>query len=68
MVDTITREKKTLREKLLEMIPLEPLVIRRAYYTPTFVRRVVKELNLSGYSYEATEKDMVDGIKVERIK
>ena len=67
MVNTITREKKTLREKLLEM-PLEPVVIKRAYYTPTFVRRVVKELNLSGYSYEATEKDMVDGIKVERIK
>ena len=24
MVNTITREKKTLREKLLEMMPLEP--------------------------------------------
>lgn len=68
MIDTITREKKTLREKLLEMMPLQKIVIKRAYYTPVFVRRVVKELNKSGYSYEATEKGMIDGIEVKRIK
>lgn len=68
MTGTIVRDKKTLREKLLEMLPMQPVEIKRRYYTPVFVRRVVKELNQAGYLYEATEKDMIDGIKVERIK
>lgn len=36
MTGTIVRDKKTLREKLLEMLPMQPVEIKRRYYTPVF--------------------------------
>lgn len=62
---TITKQK-TLRMQLKEMKIGSERLVRYSQFSPIFVRRVVKSLNDSGFHFEATERDIIGGIKVTR--
>lgn len=70
MIGQIRKEKKSLRDKLLEMKSGERVLVKRNEFTDVFVRRVVSQLRKDGFVFVATVKGAVldDGIFVERVK
>nr|DAS71024.1 MAG TPA: hypothetical protein [Caudoviricetes sp.] len=68
MTVTIKRTKKPLREKLLGLPLSLPVVIKSSDYTTVFVRRVAKELGVSGHDFKVTERGIVNGIQVTRLR
>lgn len=68
MATSTIKRAKTLREQLLEMHPGEDRFVDEKDYRKGYVRQLVCDLNAKGHSFEATEKEVIYGIKVIRNK
>ena len=68
MIHTIIRQKKTLKAQLVEMPIGEKALVRYIHFSNVYVRRAVMELNRSGYSFEASERGEIEGVRVTRLK
>lgn len=68
METSTIKRAKTLREQLLNMTPGEHCFVDEKDYRKGYVRQLVCDLNSKGYSFEATEREVIYGIKVIRNK
>lgn len=62
------KKRKTLRTQLLDIEISKPFFIPFREYTEMHVRKIVRILNQKGYSYEASTRDVINGINVIRLK
>ncbi|MDR0823555.1 MAG: hypothetical protein LBN74_00550 [Prevotella sp.] len=65
----ITRARKVKVQKMLLSIPAgSEEKIKVKYVKACSIRSAIRQLNQKGYFFEATERGLVDEVKVKRIK
>lgn len=65
---TTIKKPQSLEKQLLAIKESKYLFIPFRAYTEMHVRKVVRKLNREGYSYKASTAEVIDGIRVTRLK